>query len=334
MILVLAIVLSFIPALFYAWILYWLDRYEKEPRLLLGGVFVWGAIVATIGALIASMILEAGILFLTGSELLADISGTTLVAPIVEESLKGIAVLLVFLIFRKEFDSLLDGMVYAGITALGFAATENVLYLYFQGYEGSGDLTGLIVLFFLRVILGGWNHAVYTAFIGIGLAIARLSRNVLVVIIAPIIGWVLAVATHMLHNSMAVFLGEAFGLGGLVATLLVDWLSWIIMFAIVIWAISRERRWITTHLAEEVAQGTITQRQFEIARSSWAQVWARLKALFGGRYGATRQFYHLCAELAQKKHQLSTMGDEYGNRAIVEKLRTQLHTLSPNVPVK
>ena len=48
-----------------------------------------------------------------------------MIAPIIEESLKGLAVLLVFLLFRKEFDSILDGIVYAAITALGFAATEN-----------------------------------------------------------------------------------------------------------------------------------------------------------------------------------------------------------------
>jgi hypothetical protein len=48
-------------------------------------------------------------------------------------------VLAVFLFFRNEFDSLLDGIVYGGITALGFAATENVLYLFGAYGENVGQ---------------------------------------------------------------------------------------------------------------------------------------------------------------------------------------------------
>jgi RsiW-degrading membrane proteinase PrsW (M82 family) len=331
MVFLIAVALSFIPAFVYAWVVYWIDRYEKEPLPLLGGVFLWGAIVATLGALIASIILEVGVLLVTGSEVLADITGTTVIAPLVEESLKGFAVLIVFVVFRREFDSILDGIVYAGITALGFAATENVLYLYFQGYAEGGGMEGLLTLFFLRVILGGWNHAVYTACIGIGLAVARFSHKATVKLFAPIIGWFMAVTIHGIHNSMAIFLGGAFGLGGLAATIAVDWLSWVIMFAIILWALSREKKWIVAHLPEEVERGIITQQQFQTARSTWAQSAARARALFRGRYGTTRRFYQLCAELAQKKHQLATMGEEksYSAATVIEKLRQQLGELSP-----
>ncbi|NJO84721.1 MAG: PrsW family intramembrane metalloprotease, partial [Blastochloris sp.] len=62
------------------------------------------------------------------------------------------------------------------IVALGFAATENVLYLFFSGYAEDG-WGGLFLLFVLRVLLGAWGHAFYTSFIGIGLAMARLNRG-------------------------------------------------------------------------------------------------------------------------------------------------------------
>lgn len=326
---VVAVVLSFVPALFYAFVIYWLDRYEKEPRMLLGGAFFWGAIVATIGAIIASMVLQAGILMITGSETLTDVSGTTIIAPVVEETLKGLAVAIIFLLFRHEFDSILDGIVYASITALGFAATENVLYLYFQGYVEGDGWSGLLALFVLRVLLGGWNHAVYTAFIGIGLALARLSRRGCVRFIAPFAGWVVAMIVHAVHNTMAVFLGAQPSLSKLAAILLVDWLSWLVMFAIIIWAIVREKRWITTYLREEVSQGIITQKQFDTARSSWSQTLARLGSLSKGRYGVTRRFYQLCAELAQKKQQYATHGDERGTLIRIETLRGQLAELSP-----
>jgi RsiW-degrading membrane proteinase PrsW (M82 family) len=328
---ILSVLLSFIPAFFYAMVLYWLDRYEKEPLMLIGGAFAWGAFVATIGAIIFGVVLERGIFLLTGSEELTNVAGAVLVAPLVEESLKGMAVLLLFAIFHHEFDSVLDGIVYAGIIGLGFAATENVLYLFFGGYEESG-WGGLFLLFFIRVILGAWGHAVYTAFIGIGVAMARLNRNPAIKLFAPIAGWGLAVFAHMLHNGLAVFLGSTLGLGGLVALLLVDWTSWALMFGIVLWAISRERRWIAHYLREEVQMGLITRQQYQVAQSTWAQTMARLKALVRGRRRTTRIFYQLCAELAQKKHQLAMFGEERGNSEAIQRLRSQIAQMAPHVP--
>lgn len=327
---IVALLLSFIPAFVYAWILYWLDRYEKEPKFLVAGAFLWGAIVATIGAIIASLILEGGVYLLTGSEALSNVTGTVIIAPLVEESLKGMAVLIIFLLFRNEFDSLLDGMVYAGIVGLGFAATENVLYLFFSGYVESG-WSGLVVLFVLRVILGAWGHAVYTSFIGIGLAVARFSRNPFVKVVAPFLGWCVSVFVHALHNGMAVFLGESLGLGGLGAMLLTDWTSWLVMFGIIFWAIWRQKQWLTRYLREELEQGILSPEQYHTACSSRAQTAARFRALVGGQRSAVTRFYQLCAELAQKKYQLATMGDEQGNTATIQKLRNELAQLAPTL---
>lgn len=320
----LTLVLSFVPAFVYAMIVYWLDRFEKEPKRLLVGAFLWGALVATIGAVIATSFLEGGVLAITGDELLADTAGTTIFAPLVEESLKGFAVLLIWLFFPEEFDSPLDGMVYGAITALGFAATENVLYLYFLGYQEDG-FAGLISLFVLRVILGGWGHAVYTAFIGLGLALARLSPNMLVRILAPFVGWLIAVFLHALHNTMATVLVNETGLGGLAVLLLVDWVSWALVLGIVLWEIFRERRWIRDYLAEEVQLGVITAQQHATAGSIRKQFAARRRGKLA------RQFYEACAELAQKKHQLAQVGNERGNQARIMQLRTTLRDLAPQV---
>ncbi len=331
--LIAAVVLSFIPALFYSWILYWLDRYEKEPIWLITGIFLWGAFISTIGAIILSLIFEGGVYLLTGSEELTNVTGTVLIAPLVEESLKGFAVLLVFLLFRGEFDSLLDGVVYAGIVALGFAATENVLYL--LGAFGEEGWEGLITLFVLRVILGAWGHAFYTSFIGIGLSIARLNRSVPIKLLAPVAGWLLAVLAHAVHNGMAVFIGseEGLGLGGLAALLLIDWAGWGLMFAIIAWAIFRERSWLRQYLSEEVERGVLTVEQYRVACSTRAQIAARFRALFRGRRRATRQFYQLCAELAQKKHHLAVLGEEHGNTHTIEHLRGELARLAPNIGI-
>lgn len=320
----LSVLLSFVPAFVYASIVYWLDRFEKEPARLLFGAFAWGALVATGGAIIWTSVLQLSVGALTGDMALADFTGTTLFAPIVEETLKGLAVTIIFLAFPDEFDSVLDGMVYGAITALGFAATENVLYLYFAGY-GDGGYASLFVLFVLRVILGGWGHAVYTAFIGVGLAVARLRPGRAVKLIAPLIGWGIAVFLHALHNTMATVLAGNFGLGGLAATLLVDWIGWAFALGVAVWAILRERRWITKYLRDEVDQGTISLAQYQVACSLQRQVGARMR----GRQ--SRRFYGLCSELAQKKHQLDVVGDERGNAARIAHLRAELSQLAPLV---
>src|SRR5512138_3637599 len=122
MALVASLFFGFIPMFVFAGFVYWLDRYEKEPKLLLGAAFFWGVIIAAGGAFIVNTALGIGLFYATGSEGLSEVATTSIIAPIVEEFLKGLAVAIVFLLFRREFDSVLDGIIYAAMVALGFAA--------------------------------------------------------------------------------------------------------------------------------------------------------------------------------------------------------------------
>jgi RsiW-degrading membrane proteinase PrsW (M82 family) len=321
----LSVFFGFVPMFFFAYLVYWTDRYEKEPLLLLGGVFLWGAVIAAGAAFIVNTLLGLGVYLFTSSEFATNLTTGSVIAPFVEETLKGLAVLMVFLAFRKEFDTLLDGIVYAAIVALGFAATENVYYIWSYGYQ-EGGLQGTFFLVFVRVILVGWQHPFYTAFIGIGLAASRLSRNLLVKIGAPLAGYLAALFTHAMHNTLASILPGALSLT--LGTLL-DWSGWFLMFLFIIWAIYREKRWIVDQLREEVSLQVITVAHYRTACSSWAQTAARIGALFSGRYLPTSRFYQVCAELAYKKHQMATLGDEGGNASTIAALRSELARLTP-----
>ncbi|GAB4503496.1 MAG: PrsW family intramembrane metalloprotease [Anaerolineales bacterium] len=326
--LLVSILLGFVPMFLFAGFVNWLDRYEKEPKILLGAAFAWGVIIAGGGALIINTATGIGIYIITGSEGATDFATSSLIAPIVEESLKGLAVLAVFLLFRKEFDSVLDGIIYAGVTALGFAAIENVLYIYERGYlESSWE--GLWALAFIRIVLVGWQHPFYTAFTGIGLAVARMNRNVAVKLLAIVSGFIAAVMAHAFHNTFGGLIG---GLEGLAARTMVDWLGWFFMLIFIIWMIFNERRLLQRHLQEEVNNGLISPAQYRTALS-FLQTGARLNALTSGSYSATSRFYQTCGELAHKKEQLAKLGDESGNTAIIEKLRNELATLAPQAQV-
>jgi RsiW-degrading membrane proteinase PrsW (M82 family) len=327
MALIASFIISFGSALVFATILYWLDRYEKEPLLLLGGVFIWGAIVAAGSAFLINTVLGVGVYIFTGSDSATDLATGSLIAPLVEETLKGLAILGVFLVFRREFDSVLDGIIYAGVAALGFAATENTYYIYTYGFQETG-WSGLLSLTFIRIILVGWQHPFYTAFTGIGLALARLNRSWLVKIIAPLLGFSLAMFTHGFHNTLASFLT---GSTGLVIGAFFDWGGWLVMFAIIVWATWREQRSLKKYLAEEAQAGTISPAQFHIAASAWLQAFARLASVFKGRYFKTSRFYQVCGEYAHKRQQAATLGDEGGNLAIIQKLHSELASLAPYV---
>jgi len=320
----LALLLSYGPALACAALVYWLDRYEKEPRILLGAVFGWGAVVAIGAALVAQMVLGGVLSLATGSAKAADIAGTTLIAPLTEESLKGFAVLVVFLALRQELDSVLDGIVYAAVTALGFAASEDFFYLLGESVDKGAH--GLFGLFFLRVVLGIWDHPFYTAFIGIGFAVSRLSRSSLVRWLAPPAGWAAAFGFHALHNTLATLAdgAPAFGVG----MFLLDWAGWLFMGVLILVSIRREGRLVGAHLAEEVEHGRLTLAQYRTAASSWGQSEACLRALVRGRLRPTSRFYQVCGELAHKKDQLARLGDEGCNAALVAQLRAELSGLS------
>lgn len=50
---ILSILAGIVPTAIYAFVLWWFDRYEKEPWSLLSMAFLWGAIPAVIISLIA-----------------------------------------------------------------------------------------------------------------------------------------------------------------------------------------------------------------------------------------------------------------------------------------
>ena len=315
---------GFVPMFMFAAFVNWLDRYEKEPKILLGAAFVWGAVIAAGGAFILNTAFGIGIYALTGSEGTAEFGTASIVAPIIEEGLKGLAVLIVFLMFRSEFDSVLDGVVYAAITAMGFAAVENVLYIYRDGYLASG-WEGFWTLVVIRVILVGWMHPFFTAFTGIGLAIARLSRNTLAKIVAVPAGYGVAVAAHAFHNTFSGLVG---GVGGFVAGTFVDYIGYTAMLLFIVWMIVYERNILKRNLRDEVANGLISQKQYNSA-TSFFQTNAHFAALTSGTFRATARFYQVCGELAHKKEQLAKLGEESGNTRIIEKLRAELAQLAP-----
>lgn len=306
------------PALLYVTLIYWVDRYEKEPGWLLAATFLWGAAPAVLLALLFSLLGTAPLYLLTGPDVVNTL-GAIFVAPPVEELVKGVAVLAVFLMLRHEIDSLLDGIIYGAMVGMGFALVENVFY-FVDEFNQTG-LEGWRTLVLLRGVVFGLNHSLFTSSTGLGLAVGRFARRRWLRIVAPILGFTAAVALHTAHNVGAT-------LGGAFCLILpfADWGGVFLLLLIIVWALWQERQWIRAYLKEEVALGTMTLRQYETACSGRARMRHRLTLLVqrGPRgYLLASRFYRHCSELAYKKHHFSLLQEEKSQK-LTQELRATL----------
>lgn len=275
----------------------WLDRYEPEPRSLLLGGLLWGAFVATAAALVFQGIGVAGGV--------SDEGSLALVAPITEEATKGAFLVLLLWWRRHELDGVLDGIVYAGMVGVGFAFTENILYLAaaYNGTDGlgPGGTEALTWTFIVRCIVSPFAHPFFTAFIGIGVGIAVVSRHVLPRLVAPVAGYVLAVVTHAVWNSST--LGGIGSFLGVYVTLMLPGFLGLVAFAV--YRRRSEKPMMTAALADVAARGLIPATDIPWLVDLPARRRARAHARRAGGPGAERamrDYQSAAIELAYLHH--------------------------------
>ena len=310
------------PTLFYAGVIYWVDRYEKEPLWLLSAAFLWGAVPSIIAAFLINTIFSIGP-YLVLDSASAELVAASIIAPPVEETLKGLALLGILFFWRHEIDSPLDGIIYGAVVGMGFAMVENVYY--FVNVYAEGGPEAWTINIFLRAVVFGLNHALFSAATGLGIAVGYLSHRKLVRYGAPVLGWMTAVFLHFVHNLSA-------SLGGLLCfiALLSDYGGIFLILLIIIWALIQEGRWIKTHLADEVGRGTLTARQYAIAGSSLNRLAFRFDMLSRQGYQGFRnsgRFYHTASRLAYKKRFYARRNDPRGE-IVTARLRLEVGRLS------
>ncbi|MEW1890380.1 MULTISPECIES: PrsW family glutamic-type intramembrane protease [unclassified Streptomyces] len=226
----------------------WLDRVEPSPWRNLLFAFAWGACAAALVAILANSFATRWIADSDPGN--ADTLGATVIAPVVEESAKAAAVLLLFLFRRRDFTGIVDGVVVAGFTATGFAFTENILYLGNAFGEDqqldSGFASVTVVTFLVRAVMTPFAHPLFTVLTGIGLGIAASSaagRRVRRIAV-PLLGLVLAMGMHALWNGSATF--------GRYGFYLVYGAFMVPVFGLVTWQVIRARRKELRSLAVEL----------------------------------------------------------------------------------
>lgn len=277
---------AFSMLLFYLPVPSVLDRFDPEPWWCLLLAFLWGAVVATgISVRLVGWVPEG----------VEDPQFFRLVvlAPIVEEIAKGGAIAGVAYFLRREFDGMVDGIIYAMFTALGFAAVENVAYYGRAAMEGR-DVYSQV--FILRGLVGPFGHPLYTAMIGVGFGYARESAGRSVRIAAPIAGTLLAIALHSLWNFVPSLGADVF-----VASL-VFWIAFIVSFTLIVLAlVIRKGRTIRKYLRDEVIIGNLDEAELAMVTSAFG----RFKTYFIRNGETRRRFIRIAARLALAKWHVS-----------------------------
>jgi RsiW-degrading membrane proteinase PrsW (M82 family) len=314
-----------LPMICWAVLVWWFDRYEKEPLHLLVISFLWGVAPAVVIAAVVELVLAV----LSGYERSAASAGIALfnlgvIAPVVEEGVKWLGLLGVFWIAGKEIDGPLDGIIYGAMVGFGFAATENVLFFFTS--ENAGEL---LLMIFLRAVIFGSLHAMIASFSGLGLAFAKYARSAGRAVLWAAGGFFLAVVFHSLHNVGLVLARETMYF--LPATLLSYGSGIGIILILAAGSLIRERRTIQKYLQPYVERGLLTPRQWKAAASISGRLlaeWDALKKIDFQKYRMISRMHTLCAELAFKEKQRQLWGkDPKVDRQIAE-LTLELRSLS------
>lgn len=295
--------LAILPIPIYVGLALWIDRYEPEPPTMLVGAFLWGSCIATIFASMANHSSFYWFYIQLQNNGLAHDLVTMVGAPVSEEGLKAAGLLFLYAIKSKEFDGVVDGVIYAVMIALGFSMMENVLY-YARAFATGGNEKADLV-FVLRGVVSPFAHPLFTSMTGIGLGWACENPKAEFRWFAPLGGLVLAMFLHFLWN---------FG-----AT--IDGVLWMLIYVAIMLpclvgvgvtlsrALGREGQWLKSYLAKDLSF---------LELDAVCSIWGRIKFSLGHlRKGGPRdwwrseQYLQVASQLAFARRRI-----EHGHPAV------------------
>ena len=296
-----------------------IDRWEPEPWTTKLAMFLWGGGVATLTSMITNTALHTDLAFTIGDLRRAEALAMSFIAPLVEETFKGIGVLIIVVVRRNSINSVLDGVVYAGFSAAGFLFFEDILY--FLRTEGQGTKT-LVLVFVLRALAGPFLHVMATSMTGIGLALALIkfrrgwSKTAIVVLF-----WFAAMLIHFAWNGSIAL--PASGTGFIVMYLVVGIPGFVLWSILLLRAARREALHIRDGLVPYVRTGWILPGEVSMATDRRARKAAFKWAAQGGR-DAKRAMRAFLSDLASLGLDQRLMARHGADRSRIENDRQML----------
>jgi RsiW-degrading membrane proteinase PrsW (M82 family) len=320
----------------YLAVILWLDRNEKEPVHLLATAFFWGAIMATGASCVVNTLFGSIAQGILGDPMLSGQLTASLSAPFVEEITKGMALWLIWLFFKKDFDNVLDGIIYGAVVGLGFAVFENFIY-----YVRQPDIASVFQLTWLRgVVAGVGSHACYTALTGAGFGLFRVMRSGCLRWAMPPLGLALAMFVHFSWNTFTrSFIAEG---ESVAKTLLVSvptaGLVIHVPFVVLVFGVSAAtlwheqsliRRYLSTEATPVLHEGEMSRLVPAMRRS--LHTTGLLLTMRWGAWSRRRKRNHMLVKLAFEKWHMDKEQESEGHyhATRVLELREKLRALQP-----
>jgi protease PrsW len=347
-----ALALSSLLAALPLGVLWFLDRRERETPWLFAAAFLWGGCIATALALPFNTAFFKHVdAWLAQHPIITQMLGpdatmmlaAPISAPIIEETIKALGVLMLFWLLRAEFDNMRDGIVYGALVGLGFNWFEAALYVA-QGYTQYGIPPYGMQLGVRYALFGLGGHAMFTGIFGAFLGLAIQTRRRWLRILAPIAGLVLAIAAHMLNNALpllAALAGAAAGehppgheplpdigfidafLSGTLIQLTI-FLPFLVIAALALWRSGVwERRVIREELSGEVER-TVSPHEYEEIVGDRMLRTRRINPL---RPRASAALVNAQHELAFRKRRVRDEGKDPDDDPLVDGWRKEIRRL-------
>jgi RsiW-degrading membrane proteinase PrsW (M82 family) len=349
----LALTIPLLPAIGINLLVNFMDRYEREPWYLRLFAFAWGAIIAIPPAFFIEQNVDnilQNLLGLNTSEVIRSaLDGLN--AGVTEETVKGLGLILLFIILRDQFDNVTDGIIYAALIGAGFAFVENFSYF------ANNAKDTLVFLIVGRVLLGWLGHSTFTACFGAGLGYVRHTRVRWKQIAFPLLGFVVAVGLHSFYDFVDFQAARAihatpddpsvafFSLIAIIGDYIPPFLAQVGLLYILVKALAHEAAVIREFLAVEVSNGVVMVDEYALLQNSFKRTKEERRVLF--KYGI-KQWLHVKAlyqteiGLAFRKWHVS-MGDgpklgylqpEDAYRERIRRLRSEIRTPMINAGVR
>ena len=301
-------ILCIVPLAIVVSVLLFIDRFEPEPLGMKLAALAWGGGVSIFFGIMGNEFVQYSVTEQTGDEVQGMIFSVVVGAPVVEELLKGLGVLVIVWARRTHISSAIDGLVYAGFAACGFLVVEDFTY-FVRAVLTDGDLGQM---FFQRVVMGVFGHVMYTSCMGwaTGWAVTR-ARSAAAGCGAVALGWFTGMLLHATWNGTAVLSGgddELFDTFYIFIHVPLFFL-WFLFIAL---AMKRERRDAAAGLMPYVAQGWIVPSEIQMVCDPRSRRAALAWASNGGPLAkkAMKQFMYALATLGLHQVVMKNRGPE------------------------
>ena len=301
-------ILCIVPLAIVVSVLLFIDRFEPEPLGMKLAALAWGGGVSIFFGIMGNEYVQYSVTEQTGDEVQGMIFSVVVGAPVVEELLKGLGVLVIVWARRTHISSAIDGLVYAGFAACGFLVVEDFTY-FVRAVLTDGDLGQM---FFQRVVMGVFGHVMYTSCMGwaTGWAVTR-ARSTAAGCGAVALGWFTGMLLHATWNGTAVLSG---GDDELFDTfyIFIHVPLFLLWFLFIVLAMKRERRDAAAGLMPYVAQGWIVPSEIQMVCDPRSRRAALAWASNGGPLAkkAMKQFMYALATLGLHQVVMKNRGPE------------------------